>query len=85
MGWKLAVTFLFHIAGLVFLLLPNRMQGQVITKLLGVPLRTLDVTGILLIVIGSVFINVYLFTSLRKQINPVTPEDENGKTNNGVN
>lgn len=85
MGWKIAVTFLFHIAGLVLLLLPNQMQGQVITKLLGVPLRTLDVTGIVLIVMGSVLLNIYLFTSLRKQINPATPEDENGKTNNGVN
>ena len=85
MGWKIAVTFLFHIVGLVLLLLPNRMQGQVITKLLGVPLRTLDVTGIVLIVMGSVLLNIYLFTSLRKQINPITPEDENGKTNNGVN
>lgn len=85
---KLTVTFLFHLVGLILLLLPNRLQGQVMARLLGIQLRTLDVTGIILIVVGSVFLNVYLFTSFRRQaeqIKQVPSKGEAGKTNDGVN
>lgn len=88
MWGKFTVAFLFHLGGLILLLLPNRLQGQVVTRLLGVPLRALDVTGIILIVVGSVFLNVYLLTSFRRQaeqIKQMPPKDEAGKTNGGVN
>lgn len=72
---KIIITFLFHIVGLVLLLLPNQYQGPVAAVLLGVPLRTVDLAGIGLIIVGSVFLNIYLLVSFKKQM-PTKGESE---------
>jgi len=79
MGIKIIITFLLHIVGLVLLLVPNQYQGSVAASLLGLHLRTLDLAGIGLIIVGSVFINVYLFVSFRKQIRQMPSKDESEK------
>jgi uncharacterized protein YjeT (DUF2065 family) len=66
---KLLGAFLFHLAGIILLLLPNQYQGPVVTAFFNIPFRALDTTGIILILAGTVYIFTSLFLCLREQMN----------------
>ncbi|MDT3705155.1 MAG: hypothetical protein ROZ36_19690 [Thermincola sp.] len=71
MQGKFILTLLLHIVGLTFLLLPNHYQGPVVAGSFGLHLRTLDLAGIGLIILGTVFLNIYLFAALKKQMSEI--------------
>ena len=67
----LVFTFLFHIFCLTLLVVPNEYQGPVVLTASGVQLRTLDVAAVAMIILGSAFLNIYVFKNYWPQIKKI--------------
>lgn len=67
----LVFTFLFHVFSLSLLVVPNEYQGPVMLTASGVQLRTLDVAAVVMIVLGSAFLNIYIFSNYWPQIKKI--------------
>lgn len=64
----LLFTFLFHVFCLSLLVVPNEYQGPVVLTATGIQLRTLDVAAIVMIILGSAFLNIYIVSHYWPQI-----------------
>ncbi|PKM81583.1 MAG: hypothetical protein CVU89_08805 [Firmicutes bacterium HGW-Firmicutes-14] len=75
---RLIFTFLVHLLGIIFLLVPNRFQGTVVTSVYDIPLRVLDTVAIVMIFAASMYLYSYLFVCLKAQLKEVQklPPDE---------
>ncbi len=84
---RFILTFLFHLFSLSLLLIPNRFQGPVVIEAFGTNFRVLDLTSVVLIIAGSVFLYASVYRFLRTQDNPgamKSPENGGEKTENHV-
>lgn len=67
----LVFIFLLHVFCLSLLVVPNEYQGPVMLTASGVQLRTLDVAAVLGIVLGSAFLNIFIFKNYWPEIKKI--------------
>lgn len=64
----LVFIFMLHVFCLSLLAVPNQYQGPVMLTTTGVQLRALDVAAIVMIILGSAYLNIYIVRHYLPQI-----------------
>lgn len=75
---KILGIFLFHMVCLGLLLIPDQYQGPVVAEVSGLQLRTADVTAFIMIIIGSLVLNILIFRHYWPQIKQLGQNSSGG-------